>query len=132
MPILPHQPSTVSPEPRNIILPTHPLNSPVFLPTPDNKARSPYRDENPNVKTTSPTPEIKNPPTSVVTHGPTSPPVLIEIPELMGDFDEIHLDHQKQCHLFYHLLQVTKGINRAVYLKFAELLKTEGFIKQDH
>lgn len=132
-----HQPPSSPARSRTVDLSTYLPNSPVFLPTPDPKPQPPLtqrqdHDENPVENNYPPKPTTPHPPKPEIIHAPTSPAALIEIPELMGDFDEIHLDHQKQCHLLYHLLQATKGINRSVYLKFAGLLKSEGFIKQDH
>lgn len=104
-----------------------PAINPESQPTPNQTELNSSPEKVPNLKITfRPDRSISPAPQSST---PTTP--LLEIPELMSDFDEIYLDHQKQTHLMYHLLQATKSINRSVYLGFAELLKAEGFIKQD-
>lgn len=74
------------------------------------------------------TPLTPNQPTPSIS---TSSP-LIEVPELMTDFDrDTYLNHKMLSNTFFHMLRITKHLNKTVHDRFARILKEEGFIKDN-
>lgn len=50
----------------------------------------------------------------------------------MSKFDrEVLLDHKAQSHIMFYLLKLSKLVNKNVYTKFAQVLKEEGYIKEN-
>lgn len=121
--------------------------SPICPPTPDNdkglEPNSNPPNDSPSTKPISPSKPSSsakkssphelnspNPHHNAATYDSSSP--LLEVPALMTDFDQdAYLDQKKLSTTFFHILNLTKFLNKTIYTRFAQILKEEGFIKQN-